>query len=173
MAANDAAVSSLGESEVIRRESFAELEQAKLKVQGLEMELEMTQTKRGAALDNVASLWMLKRRLPRTTKIALKETQAKADKAYAVIRKFKAESEAKSKEIEHQKVKMEEFVSQWESAKPVDKESADLEVSDGRLSAAEAGIAAVSSSHARAVEFLDQQLSAIKKTFADAECLSI
>ncbi|KAJ3228742.1 hypothetical protein HDU78_009587 [Chytriomyces hyalinus] len=250
-AAIDAAVSSLGESEVSRREIFAELEQAKLKVQGLEMELEATQAKLGAALDNVASLKAEKTATENAvvqasdveasdveasasahmetqleaTKTALTETQAKMDKA----------------------AKMEELASQLESAKLVDKESADLEgklsalqvelqsvqtalsssmdkaaalrqkleasegtlrtgdlgsakaiaetasqstcsdlelalrtsdtdlaelkVSDGRLSAAEAAIAAVSSSHANAVEFLDQQLSTMKKALPDAERL--
>ncbi|KAJ3399029.1 hypothetical protein HDU80_008334 [Chytriomyces hyalinus] len=169
-AANDAAVKSLGESEVSRREIFAELEQAKLKIQGLEMELEATQTKLGAALDDVASLKAEKtvtenalvqasdveasasadlQNQLETTKTALKETQAKMDKAYAVIRKFKAESEAKSKEIEHQKVKMEELVSQLESAKPVDKESADLE---GKLSALQVELQSVQTALSSSVD---------------------
>ncbi|KAJ3225002.1 hypothetical protein HDU78_010795, partial [Chytriomyces hyalinus] len=96
---NDAAVSSLGESEVSRREIFAELEQVRSKIQGLEMDLEATQTKLGAGLDDVASLkqnW----------------AQGNASESGQSVRshsKFKAESEAKSKEIEHQKVKMEEL----------------------------------------------------------------
>ncbi|KAJ3254428.1 hypothetical protein HDU77_004102 [Chytriomyces hyalinus] len=169
-AANDAAVKSLGESEVSRREIFAELEQAKLKIQGLETELEATQTKLGAALDDVASLKAEKmvtenalvqasdveasasadlQNQLETTKTALKETQAKMDKAYAVIRKFKAESEAKSKEIEHQKVKMEELVSQLESAKPVDKDSADLE---GKLSALQVELQSVQTALSSSVD---------------------
>ncbi|KAJ3248616.1 hypothetical protein HDU78_011469 [Chytriomyces hyalinus] len=136
-----------------------------------------------------------------TTKTGLKETQAKADKTCAVIRKFKAESEAKSKEIEHQlriwrvncrdpeteiggftalRQKLEASegalrTGDLESAKAIAEtasqcdelkaqESADLEESEGRLKAAEAAITAVSSSHANAVEFLDQQFSTIKKT---------
>ncbi|KAJ3228271.1 hypothetical protein HDU81_006248 [Chytriomyces hyalinus] len=151
--ANEAAVKSLGESEVSRREIFSELEQAKLKIQGLEADLEATQTKLGVALDDAASLKVEKtakenalvqasdveasasadlQNQLETTKTALKETQAKMDKAYAVIRKFKAESETKSKEIELQKVRMEELVAQLESTKSVDKDSTDLQ---GELSA--------------------------------------
>ncbi|KAJ3223517.1 hypothetical protein HDU78_011267, partial [Chytriomyces hyalinus] len=52
-----------------------------------------------------------------------------------------------------------------------DTDFSELKVSEGRLKAAEAATTAVSFSHANAVEFLDQQLSTIKKALPGAESL--